>query len=180
MRVCYADPPYLGKSMEFYGEQHLEAAIYDTVDGHRALIGRLREEFPDGWAMSLHSPSLKVILPLCPADCRVAAWVKPFCSFKLHVNPAYTWEPVIFRGGRKRTRQERTVRDYCAASAALKKGFRGAKPEGFCFWVFELLGLQPSDEFVDLFPGSGAVGRAWETYQRLFSGLFPALVDAET
>ena len=28
------------------------------------------------------------------------------------------------------------------------------------------LGLRPEDEFVDLFPGSGAVTLAWELYRR--------------
>jgi len=40
----------------------------------------------------------------------------------------------------------------------------GAKPAGFCRWVFDLLGAQSGDEFVDVFPGSGGVARAWEVY----------------
>lgn len=40
----------------------------------------------------------------------------------------------------------------------------GAKPAVFCRWVFDLLGAQAGDEFVDVFPGSGGVGRAWRTY----------------
>jgi len=42
----------------------------------------------------------------------------------------------------------------------------GAKPPRFCSWVFRVLGLEHTDELVDLFPGSGAVGRAWVAYQR--------------
>jgi hypothetical protein len=47
----------------------------------------------------------------------------------------------------------------------LQRGVSGAKPEAFCRWLFEFAGLQADDEFVDLFPGSGAVGRAYERWQ---------------
>ena len=47
----------------------------------------------------------------------------------------------------------------------LRRGFPGAKPDGFCFWMFEGLNLTPEDEFHDLFPGSGAVGEAWEKWK---------------
>lgn len=40
----------------------------------------------------------------------------------------------------------------------------GAKPAAFSRWVFDLLGALPGDEFVDVFPGSGGVARAWEVY----------------
>lgn len=172
MKFAYADPPYLGCAVAFYGDRHPEAGVYDTLDGHRALVGRLTTEFPDGWAMHLHSPSLRHILPLCPADCRVGAWVKPFCSFKPGVNPAYAWEPVVWRGGRKRERPEPKVRDFAAVNVTLRAGFPGAKPENLCFWVFTLLNALPGDELCDLFPGSGAVGRAWSEYCRLLGGLF--------
>jgi hypothetical protein len=172
MKFAYADPPYYGLAKAFYGDMHPEAHVYDTLDGHQRLIDRLCQEFPDGWAMSLHTPSLRHILPLCPEDCRVAAWVKPFASFKPNVNPGYAWEPVIFRGGRKFTRSDRTVRDFVAANITLKRGFAGAKPAAFCFWVFNLLNMQPEDEFHDLFPGSGAVKRAHEAWQRQYHGLF--------
>lgn len=40
----------------------------------------------------------------------------------------------------------------------------GAKPEAYCRWLFGLLGLRPGDVLDDLFPGTGAVGRAWDTW----------------
>ena len=40
----------------------------------------------------------------------------------------------------------------------------GAKPAAFCWWLFDLLGALPGDELVDLFPGSGGIGRAWRLY----------------
>ena len=91
--------------------------------------------------------------------------MKPFASFKPGVNPGYAWEPVIFWGGRKRGREVPTVRDWVSASCTLKRGFVGAKPEAFCFWIFALLGMEREDEFDDLFVGSGAVTRAWEKWR---------------
>jgi hypothetical protein len=165
VRVAYADPPYYG-CCGLYEHHHPDGRCWDDLETHRALVDRLSAEFPDGWALSLSSPSLRRILPLCPDDVRVMAWVKPFASFKPNVNPAYAWEPVIVRGGRThRDRRETTVRDWVAAPITLKRGLTGAKPDAFCFWLFGVLGLRLGDELVDLFPGSGAVSRAWEQWQ---------------
>lgn len=155
MRFAYADPPYLGLAKAFYGDLHPEAARYDTIEAHQELIERLGNEFPDGWAMSLHQKSLRQILPLCPDDARVMAWVKPFCSFKPGVGVAYAWEPIIVRGGRKRQRTQRTVRDWVSANIALERGLRGAKPRKFCEWLLDVLNVEPGDEVIDIFPGSG-------------------------
>lgn len=163
MRFAYADPPYLGLA-SFYAEHHAEAMVWNEPETHRALIERLCAEYADGWALSLHSPALRVILPMCPEDVRVGAWVKPFCSFKKHVNPAYAWEPVIWRGGRRRDLTERTTRDWTAENITLQRGLTGAKPRAFCRWVFDLLGAEPGDTLDDLFPGTGAVSAAWEEY----------------
>ena len=40
----------------------------------------------------------------------------------------------------------------------------GTKPAAFCRWVFSLLGAAPGDTLDDLFPGSGAVSRAWAAF----------------
>ena len=164
MKFAYADPPYFGVARKHYGRLHAEAGVYDTIEGHRALIDRLGAEYPDGWALSCTSGNLRDLLPLTPDDCRIGAWVKPFASFKPGVNPAYAWEPVIWRGGRKRERTEVTVRDWCSANITLRRGTPGAKPLAFCRWLFDLLGAQPGDTWDDLFPGSGAVGRAWDGF----------------
>ena len=103
---------------------------------------------------------------MCPDDVRVMAWVKPFCSFKPGVNPAYAWEPVIVRGGRPRTRNLLTVRDYVTATITLRRGLAGVKPDAFSFWLFEVLNMDSGDEFNDLFPGSGAVTKAWSRWSR--------------
>jgi hypothetical protein len=173
MRFVYADPPYLGCGASHYGEHHADAADFDRLETHAALVGRLNAEF-DAWALSLHTPSLGRILSVCPADVRVGAWVKPFASFKPGVNPAYAWEPVIFRGGRKLGREVRTVRDWVSVEITLRRGLTGAKPAAFCWWVFDFLGMEPEDEFTDLFPGSGAVGRAYELWKVAKAG-FPLL-----
>lgn len=165
MRFAYADPPYLGQGAKHYGDLHPDAGAYDTHAAHRALVARLVDEYPDGWALSLSSTSLGVILPWCPARARVMAWVKPFASFKANVNPAYAWEPVIVHGGRKGRSAEETVRDWVSAPITLQRGTPGAKPEAFCLWMFRVLGALPGDDLDDLFPGSGAVSTAWEKYQ---------------
>ena len=164
MRFAYADPPYLGCG-KLYPE-HARSLDWDVLKTHENLIDRLDDEFPDGWAMSLSSPTLKHLLPLCPEDARVMAWVKPFAIFKPNVTVAYAWEPVIVRGGRKRPKSSDTVRDWISAEITLKKGLTGAKPDRFSFWLFEVLGMERADEFVDLFPGTGGVTRAWNQWQR--------------
>lgn len=174
MRIAYADPPYLGCGAKHYGRHHTEAADCDDPEWHRCLILRLCDEFPDGWALSCTSGNLQDLLPMAPCRVRVAAWVKPFAAFKVGVNPAYAWEPVIWRGGRQpRGRDEATVRDWLAEPITLRKGLTGAKPAAFACWLFQLLGLRPGDEFVDLFPGTGAVGEAWQAWQ----GQLPARQD---
>lgn len=168
MRFAYADPPYLGCGTKFYAD-HPEAAVYDSIAGHAALIQHLCDEFPDGWAMSASSSSLQLILPLCPDDVRIAAWVKPFHVFKKGVRPAYAWEPVIYRGGRNKGHKPpvkgglaNTPRDWVSANITLRKGLTGTKPEAVCAWILDLLNVAPEDEVVDLFPGLGTLTRALE------------------
>ena|ERR1700676_3623538 len=98
MKFAYADPPYLGYG-SFYVELHPNALDWDDPATHRKLIGRLVDEYPDGWALSMTSGNLFDILPMVPRAARIGSWVKPFASFKKNVSPAYCWEPVIFMGG---------------------------------------------------------------------------------
>lgn len=161
MRFAYADPPYLGCA-SLYKDKHQDWAWYDKKRAHKDLIVSLWDNYPDGWAMSCSSTSLQTILGLfngCPI--RVGAWVKPFAVFKPNVGVAYAWEPVIFSGGRKRTREEDTVRDWVSANITMQTGMPGAKPRAFCRWIFSILNIKRGDEFVDLFPGSGAVANAF-------------------
>ena len=161
VRFAYADPPYIGQGKR-YGCSEID---------HGELIGRLARDFPDGWALSCSSTSLRTLLPLCPEKVRVGAWVKRFAIFKPGICPAYAWEPVIFMGGRRKSRKQFTGRDWCAADI-VQLGFTGSKPDEFCYWLFDLLNMKAGDEFVDLFPGTGRVTRAWEAYCRAGTELF--------
>lgn len=181
IRVAYADSPYLG-CCRLYGHEHgggsdmpWDGACWDDPRTHEALIAWLTAEFPDGWALSATSVSLRTILPMCPPDVRVASWVKPFHVYKKGVRPAYSWEPIIYRRGRQEalappkggkaiTPKDHLITeapDAVACNITLKKGLTGAKPEKVCHWLFDLLGLRPGDELVDLFPGTGVVSEAW-------------------
>jgi hypothetical protein len=97
------------------------------------------------------------------------AWVKPFAAFKRNVKIGYSWEPVLINPARpaEPNRIPGIVsRDHIAEPITLKRGLVGAKPERFCWWLFEMLGLDPADDFIDLFPGSRAVTRSYETWKR--------------
>lgn len=156
MRIAYADPPYVGQAKKLYKSEEVD---------HAKLLRDLRQY--DGWALSASSPSLFGLIQLCdPLNTRIAAWVKPFAIFKPGVNPAYAWEPVLYkpaRSGKDRAggRKAPTVRDWHSCNITLRRGLTGAKPEGFCYWLFDLLGMESEDEFVDMFPGTGGVTAAW-------------------
>jgi hypothetical protein len=153
MKFAYADPPYFGCGKLY--KEHPNWMECDAIEWHQSLIDRLVSEYPDGWALSMTSGNLHDLLPYIPKEARIAAWVKPFAIFKPNVNPAYTWEPVVFMGGRKGDRTRSTIRDHLACNITLKKGLTGAKPEAFCGWILDLLGYQPGDTLDDLFPGTG-------------------------
>ena len=156
MKVAYADPPYVGQAQRHYGMPEVD---------HVALLAQL--EGYDAWAFSASSPSLRYLLPLCPETVRVMAWVKPFASFKPNVNPAYAWEPILVQMGRKPAREEPTVRDWVSSNITLRRGLAGAKPLAFCYWLFEVLNLEPDDDFHDLFPGTMGVTEAWTQWRSL-------------
>lgn len=156
MRFAYADPPYLGCGSRY--KEHPDWRDCDTLKWHEALINRLVSEYPDGWALSMGSNNLQALLPLVPEKHRIAAWCKSFAVFKPNVNPGYTWEPVIFMGGRKGDRTRATVRDHLVEPITLKRGLTGAKPQAFNKWVCDLLGyIEGEDTLDDLFPGTGGM-----------------------
>jgi hypothetical protein len=155
MKFAYADPPYMGCAKKYPEKTEVD---------HAELINRLSVNYPDGWALSLHTPSLRHILPLCPLDIRIMAWVKPFAIYKPGVGVAYAWEPVIVRGGRKRTRRQMTVKDWVSANITLRKGLAGAKPEDFACWLYEVFNACAGDVLDDLYPGTGIMTRCWERF----------------
>jgi hypothetical protein len=155
---------------------------------HAALIADL-EATSDGWALSSGADldAMRYVIPLLPDGVRVCPWVKPFASFKPNVTLAYAWEPIYIKPARRRGRDLPTVRDWIAAgypqqvarrrarprlrdwvsaNITLRRGLSGAKPEAVCWWLFDALGAEPGDTFVDLFPGTGGVGRAWDEWSR--------------
>lgn len=174
-RYAYADPPYPGQARKLYGAEAAAGRVAIEVN-HLLLIGHLLDEYPDGWALSTSTPALRQVLNLChdqgipDADIRVGSWCKPFAVYKPGVPVAYTWEPVIFHGGRApRDRAEPTIRDHLvlpddspavSANVTLQRGVVGAKPARFTRWVCAVLGVLPGDQVDDLFPGSGAVRHA--------------------
>lgn len=170
MKFAYADPPYIGQARKHYAKHPDFAGEVD----HEALIARLVAEFPDGWALSLSSSTLQTILAMCPPRVRVMAWVKPMTPMLPGVRLQYGWEPVILSGGRQghHVTGNPMVRDWLSQNpfdvmfGRIKPGHViGRKPVAFCRWLFDALGAQPEDELVDLFPGTGAVGKAWDQFR---------------
>lgn len=161
LRIAYADPPYPGCARLYIGHPDYAGEV-----DHEQLLHTLAGY--DGWC--LHTSS--VALPLVAAalgeapGVRIMAWVKPFAAFKRNVSVAYAWEPVLVKAARKPVVKEgMTYRDWIAESITLKRGLTGAKPERVCHWLFEVMGCEPEDDLDDLFPGTGAVTRAWESWR---------------
>lgn len=171
MRLAYADPPYLG-CCGLYGHDHRAPyGCWDDPFAHWQLLVNLKAY--DGFVVHLSVPSLATYLGYAEArdvllgDYRVMAWTKPFAAFKRNVPVAYAWEPVIVKAARKPEVTGRMVmRDFISEGITMKRGLTGAKPERVCHWVFECMGAQPDDELVDLFPGSGAASRAWDSWRQ--------------
>lgn len=167
MRLGYTDPPYIGCA-----HLYKDHADYAGEVDHAALIHRLESEF-DGWVLhaSATKESMAILAPLVAnTDARWCSWVKSFAAFKRNVSVAYAWEPVLIKAARKLVVSKRQInRDWINESITLKRGLTGAKPEAVCHWAFELLGALPEDDLIDLFPGSGAVSRAWGTWRGKFT-----------
>lgn len=161
MRFAYADPPYPGMSQRYYSDHPDFAGEVD----HASLVDRLLDEFPDGWALSTSSKTLREVLLLCPPDVRIGAWTKPAPPSSTR-RARVAWEPVIFYGGRPRPVDAPLLLDWVHAAPprTLPGQVVGTKPSKFAFWVFDVLGATPIDEMADLFPGSGAIARAWERF----------------
>jgi hypothetical protein len=171
MNLGYADPPYIGCA-DLYRDHPDYAGEVD----HTALVDRLQSEYA-GWV--LHSSAtphaMAVLAPLIEkTGARWCSWRKGFAAFKKNVPVAYAWEPVFIKSARKPVVSKRLVmRDWIdtdiECSITLKRGLTGAKPERVCHWAFELLGARPEDDLQDLFPGTGAVSKAWKTWQGKFT-----------
>ena len=157
MKFAYADPPYYKLGKRWYGKLHTEAAEWDKKETHLALIERLINEYPDGWALSCNPAQLPWMIK--HGGIRVCAWAKTFHQIK-PTTVQYAWEAVLLYGGRKDNKRKPMVRDWMSSSIALRKGLVGAKPLAFNLWILDLLNHQPGDELHDLFPGSNGMAEA--------------------
>jgi hypothetical protein len=161
MRIAYADPPYPGQAARLYSSHPDYAGEVDHVE----LIERLKRDY-DGWAISTSNKALASVLSLTGPQ-RVLAWCKPIAPpFK--GEGIYGWEPVVVSWARPPASDLRdtiTVSPEQYTFRPKPDGYvTGSKPPAFCRWLFAWLGARPEDTFVDLFPGSGAVSREWETW----------------
>lgn len=180
MILGYADPPYPGCA-HLYADHPDYAGEVD----HRSLVCQMDIAF-DGWLLHTSSVALPQMLAMLEKEgiegYRVMAWVKPFAAFKRNVSVAYAWEPIIIKPCRKPVVTHRVVmrdwiaqreetdlsvleRDFIVESITMKKGLTGVKPKQVCWWAFEMLGMEPDDHLVDLYPGSGAVTAAWNAWR---------------
>lgn len=177
LRFGYGDPPYPGFARKLYG-----CAEVDHVE----LVDRLVDQFPDGWALSTHADSLlevgaivrESILRHPVASVAIGG---PFAHLRTGIwrrgsrpvpsrRARNAWEPVIIYGGRPLDLAPSDVLDdvldFPARTGKVNQGIIGAKPPAFSEWLFRQLGAQRGDELVDVFPGSGAVSKAWRLFQR--------------
>jgi hypothetical protein len=175
MRLCIADPPYLGRGAMLYGERAVSfpvsgtyagntkraqsgdgnaaAAEWDDPERHRAMVESLADY--DGWAIALNPENLHHYIPWVPSDTRICSWHKPnpFPAGRI----VKSWEPVLVRVPvERRTRGTVQIRD--SITAAAPGNLIGAKPRAWTRWVLDMLGYDPETDTVDdLFHGSGAV-----------------------
>lgn len=167
LRLAYADPPYPGNAHLYRDHPDFGGEV-----DHVQLVRDLRDGFPDGWALSTSAQALQDVLAICTAEgvrVRVASWHKGERPTKSY-GPLNAWEPVLFTGGRASlatgaTRRVDTLVYHARARLTDSERVIGAKPAEFLWWLFNLLGAQPQDDLVDLFPGSGGVSRAWAIFQ---------------
>lgn len=170
-RFAYADPPYPGCARRYYN--------CDEVD-HAELISRLFDEYPDGWALSTSAEALPEVLAIVTdamrtlrregcklAELRVCPWVRGARKVRAY-RPRNAWEPLIVYGGRPRLygpeHDSCDVLVWGGRQHSHPGALVGMKPAPFAEWLFVQLGAALGDELVDLFPGSGAIGRAWALF----------------
>jgi hypothetical protein len=190
-RIAYADPPYPGKSKRYYGDHpdyagevdHAAlvaslAADYDAwaLSTSAAALQPVLEVCPpgvrvaawfrgarankaarlpiNGWEPVIYggqlirrvSPAQHDAIGAVASASRATRRADPHDASS---QPGGRVDSLVFRPGARTTDPARVT---------------GAKPATFCRWLFELLDAQPGDEFVDVFPGSNGVARAWEVY----------------
>jgi hypothetical protein len=184
MRLCIADPPYLGRAVRWYGkngcgngkgqgqaDNHPEAHLWDDPETHRQLVHELNSKY-DGWAIAMSVHSLSTYSSVVETDSRngyrVCVWHKP-SAVPSGSRIANNWEPVLIKiPNSRRGRKDNlpAVSDVISVPP-LRSNFVGAKPVEWTQWVLDLLGYENGDEVTDYFLGSGAVSQALKI-QKLF------------
>ena len=177
MKLCIADPPYLGRAEMFYGatpkanmnvggninvmhkaDNHPDAHLWDKPETHQQMVERLVKDY-DGWAIAMVPDSLAHYLAWVPRRTRIAVWHDPRVM-PTGQHPRRRWEPVLvyIPDGRRRV-----VDVSCPVGDVLtcphsQGSFAGHKPRQWTRWVLDMLGYDPETDTVDdLFPGSGTV-----------------------
>lgn len=177
MRLCIADPPYLGTAEMFYGagdvarmkfqgsisqtfkaDIHPDARLWDDPEKHREMVEMLCRDY-DGWAIAMVPTSLRYYLQWVPTDVIVAVWHDPNVMPSGR-HPRRRWEPVLVRRpeGRRRVIDVPIAVGDVLTCTHGASSFAGQKPPRWTRWVLDMLGYNPETDTVDdLFHGSGAV-----------------------
>lgn len=185
MKLCIADPPYLGRAAVWYGASmgksqlskkdggtsrtgvrpadfHKDAHLWDDMQTHANMVNMLIENY-DGWAIAMAHDNLRDYIPMIPQKIpfRIGIWTKPQ-PMPSGARVMNVYEPVIVRipeGRRASNGQTIFPRDSVTISR-LNNGFPGAKPPAWTRWVLDMLGYDAETDTVDdLFEGSGAVAQ---------------------
>lgn len=177
MRLAIADPPYLGRAARWYGagrghsagrgraDNHVDAHAWDVAARHIDLVRELDATY-DGWAIALTPDSLPLYLAHAPEGVRTVMWQRGN-AIPNGSRIRGVWEPALVSvpAARRRHGTGPAVDDVLVA-AITPGGFAGRKPEAWTHWILALLGYDPAaDDVDDLFPGSGSVTEAVDTYR---------------
>jgi hypothetical protein len=179
MKLCIADPPYLGRARRWYGpggcgdgggrnqaDNHPEAHLWDKPETHQNLVKQLEDNY-DGWAIAMSVHSLSTYLDVIETDSRngirVCVWNKP-SAITSGNRITNHWEPVIVRVPKDRRgwQDGERMKDVLTCLPP-RVNFRGAKPLEWTRWVLDLMGYRDGDEVFDMFHGSGSVTKAIAT-----------------
>jgi len=188
-RFAYADPPYPGLARRYYGCEEVDHTelvgrlVRDFPDGwalstSAAALQSVLAICPAGvrvciWVRPARATralrARNSFEPLIVAGGRLrhVAVSSSTCRSELAATDASRSTPatsVAAAGARPVAEDLRDVLHWGGRQHSHPGALVGMKPAAFCEWMFRLLGAAAGDELIDLFPGSGAVGRAWLIY----------------
>lgn len=148
--------------------EHPEAATWDDPQAHLDLLRDLQRGY-EGWVLACNTAMLALLLPVAPKGTRVGVWAKTRAGgSRPNVRVGYAFEHVLFQqpGARRGGVADMRRTDVLVAAVTQRRGTVGAKPERWTHWCLDLMGYDPATDNVhDLFPGSGDVSTAIETYR---------------